>query len=214
MMTAVLVFHVVLKLVLQPLAFLPEFLTHTTSLPFLVTFLLLLYAAKYSFRVSTHNGYFTYEFKAAIAVTAVTTALFLSVRLLSRDYLPKFFEYAVAAQTKHFNMLLTGLVTEPLELNSSSILFVVLVFSGLLTLLNVPSIIKYGNAYTQMLQESYEGEDNPAEQLENKSAGELVAVAKLKLECRKQLKIFNIELIIWTAIVLFWGLPMVRQEFS
>ena len=111
-------------------------------------------------------------------------------------------------------MLLTGLVTEPLELNSSSILFVVLVFSGLLTLLNVPSIIKYGNAYTQMLQESHEGEDNPAEQLEDKSAGELVAVAKLKLECRKQLKIFNIELIIWTAIVLFWGLPMVRQEFS
>ena len=110
MLAAVLVFHVLLKLLIQPLAFLPQFLTQPTSLPFLVTILLVLYALRYAFKVSTHNGYFTYEFKTAIGVTIVMTAVLLTVRLVLKDYIPKTFEHAVAAQTKHFNVLLAGLV--------------------------------------------------------------------------------------------------------
>lgn len=162
MLTAVLLVHVVLKLLLQWMPFLPEFLTQTTALPFLVTTLLLLYAARYAFRVSTHNGYFTYEFKTAAVVATVTTVVLFAVRMLLAEYLPRHFEYAVAAQSNHFNVLLAGLIRQPMELNSSTFLFGAVLFSGMLTLLNIPAVVKYGSAYTQMLRESYEDDNQPS----------------------------------------------------
>jgi hypothetical protein len=45
---------------------------------------------------------------------------------------------------------------------------------------NIPSIIKYGNAYTQMLQEAY-GEDDKISGNMQRSASEVLASNKLRL---------------------------------
>jgi hypothetical protein len=60
------------------------------------------------------------------------------------------------------------------------VLFVVLIISGIFTLVNIPSIIKYGNAYTQMLQEAY-GEDDKISGNMQRSASEVLASNKLRL---------------------------------
>lgn len=146
-----------------------------------MTVLLLAYATRYGFKVSTHNGYLTYEFKAAMLVTTVLTVLLFSARLVLIDYLPKDLLYAVSSQIKHFNVLLAGLSDKPFDLSTNAVVLAALVCSGLLTLINIPSIIKYGNSYTQVLQNTYSGEEQSAEQLEEQKTSQLLVAAKLKL---------------------------------
>lgn len=66
MMTSLMVLQTILTAVLRRVSFLPEFFHRGSSLPFLVTFLQTLYALRYAWKVSTHNGYRSYEFKYAM----------------------------------------------------------------------------------------------------------------------------------------------------
>lgn len=131
-----------------------------------------------------------------------------AARGLLHTYLGTGLQHAVSAQSRHFDVLLAGMFDEPFGISTGRVLGLVLLATGLLVLLTIPSIMKYGHAYTQLLQEAH-AEDDYAQEV---SQAEKVTALRLRLECKKQLKVFNIELIVWATLLLLWGVPPVREQ--
>lgn len=130
-------------------------------------------------KVSTHNGLNTYEFKAAVLVSS-TIVIILSIgRLLLKQYIPATLEAALQAESQHLNTVLHGFSQRPIELGTFSTLSLIFFTTFVLLLLSIPAIIKYGNAYTQLLQEAYLDENT--NESEQKRPSELLAASKLRL---------------------------------
>ena len=57
MLTLLMLFHWIVTLILKNIEVVPEFLKKSSSLPYYLTMLLMVYAFIYAWKVATHNGF-------------------------------------------------------------------------------------------------------------------------------------------------------------
>jgi hypothetical protein len=94
-----------------------------------------------------------------VIALALTATLALGRGLLS-SLLDSGLLHAVNAQSRHFDIILAGTLEQSSGLTTFRTVTTVLVLNFILVLVTIPSIMRFGNGYTDMLQAAYAEDDD------------------------------------------------------